>query len=80
MNKPKQKRKMTAWNCEIKPSGTAGQVKMIITGSNTNGTEMEITVTLDDYMLRYMHRDMMKYANLKVNTANELRRALLTEQ
>lgn len=66
----KSYQKMTAYNSEIKSKG-ADTSEIVLTGRNSKGTDVIVTVTVDDYFFPYMIKDMIKIGRDRFKTASQ---------
>lgn len=64
-------------NAEIK-GRMNGKSEIILSGRNSQGTLVKITITVDDYFLKYLHRDMVEIATRRVADALELKKAIVS--
>lgn len=66
----KQSIKLNAYNAEVRPDGD-GKSILIINGNNSNGTDIEVKISMEDYFFPDIIKDMAKIGKQRVVTANK---------
>ncbi|HEX7906248.1 MAG TPA: hypothetical protein VF487_20380 [Chitinophagaceae bacterium] len=73
----KNYQKITAYNSVIISSGP-DKSRITIKGCNSKGTDIEITITVSDYLLPYMIKEMAAIGRQRVQSANSFNNRIIT--